>query len=73
MSEQKRASYVEEFKQLLQAEGLRDVSRWTLPNGDQPFDEDVTLAHFEDEVDGLFDLMSEAIEEISGQSHNQKR
>lgn len=55
---------VDEFKALLSCKGLHDVSHWTLPNGDVPFNENVALAEFIDGLDAAFDANTDAINSV---------
>jgi hypothetical protein len=56
---------VNEFTALIRSEGVREISRWTLPNGDVPFDEDAALADFRAQLDGAFAVTSAAMDGIS--------
>lgn len=58
---------IDEYASLIRVEGVRSVSRWTLPNNDVPFDEDAALTTFCDDLDGLFALTSSAINAIGKQ------
>lgn len=53
---------IEEFTSLLSNEGIRDVSHWTLPNGDVPFNEDEALREFGARLDGAFAVTTAAID-----------
>jgi len=55
---------IEEFATLLSNEGIRDVSHWTLPNDDVPFDEEGALAEFRAQLDGAFAVTTAAIDTI---------
>ena len=55
---------IEEFTELHSNEGIRDVSHWTLPNDDVPFDEEAALAEFQSNLDGAFSATSTAIKGI---------
>jgi len=55
---------VDEFEALLASEGVRDVSHWTLPNDDVPFNEDDALVEFGLCLDSAFEASSTAIDSI---------
>lgn len=56
---------IEEFEKLLRNKGIRDVSRWILPNDDVPFDEAVALEAYEASLDEEFKASQEFMGDVA--------
>lgn len=52
------------YRELAEDPAVRAVSHWTLPNTEQPFDEEVALDALNKDIDELFNLTSAVIDKI---------